>query len=185
MFLAHPKADICSLVAQNNKGKTSLSHLSLQTFLFSLGKLGLVQREQTLLLYNKYNDAVCRWTSVLVYTRDVLLSVDCVTGPWETLPSQRAPINCSYADAGHWCQNISNFNKEGYFWVLGSSSRENTSSCCHQRLLHQLQESQEGFRSWAPPDEATESFLPATGLSQCAASPQCQAEIFLETAFPV
>lgn len=166
MFLAHPEADICSLVAQSNKGTTSLSRVTVfKPSYFLWGSL--VWRKDskpcfctmnTMVLRTSFR-TVCRWTSASSPTRDALLSGDCVAGhqqgPWETVSSERVLINryLLMQEMIDWCQNISSFNTEGYFWVLGSSSRENTSSSCLQGLLHQLQESQEGFWSWAFPKQ--------------------------------
>lgn len=71
VFPAHPKADICSLVAQANKGTMSLSHCSLQTSLFPLGKPGLVKRQQTLRLYDEHSDA----ESIITYCLEMELSI--------------------------------------------------------------------------------------------------------------
>ena len=107
MLLAHPKADICSRVAQSNKGTVSLRHLTVfKPSYFLWGSLiWCKDSKHRFCVMNmpmpkaslRTVRTVCRWTSSLSPPRDVLLSVDCVArhrrGPWLTVSSKRALIN--------------------------------------------------------------------------------------------
>lgn len=196
MLLAHPKADICSLVAQSNKGTMSLSHLTvLKSSFFLWGSLAWCKDSKpsfstmnTTMLRASLR-TVCRWTSALSPTRDVLLSVDCVArhqqGPWEEASSERALSNRYML-----IQDI------GVKTSLISIQRATSESCViPPEKIPALAATRGCYISYRshgrvfspehPPNRVTKSLLLATDLSQHAVSPKLQAKVFLDTPFPV